>query len=42
LHRVNNPEFERRSGSPIDVGIDSIGIVVAMLLINRFWPRPVP
>jgi hypothetical protein len=31
---------EGRNGSPIDVGIDTIGIVVGALLINRLWPRP--
>jgi VanZ family protein len=30
---------EGRHGSPIDVGIDAIGILVAVLLIRRLWPR---
>ncbi len=32
--------IEGRNGSPVDVGIDAVGIGAAALAINRLWPRP--
>lgn len=31
---------ENRNGSPLDVGIDAIGIALACGVVSRRWPRP--
>ena len=31
---------DNRHGSPLDVGIDAIGIALACLVIHLRWPRP--
>lgn len=31
---------ENRNGSPLDVGIDAIGITLACGVVSRRWPRP--
>ena len=31
---------ENRNGSPLDVGIDAIGIALAGGVVSRRWPRP--
>jgi VanZ family protein len=31
---------DNRTGTPVDVGVDAIGIGIACLCISRRWPRP--
>ncbi|MBM3666190.1 MAG: hypothetical protein FJW90_01690 [Actinobacteria bacterium] len=31
---------ESRNGSPLDVGIDAVGVGLASLWISKRWPRP--
>ena len=33
---------ENRTGTPVDVGIDALGIALASFVISRRWPRPAP